>query len=182
MCQRAAIAIALASDPELLIADEPTTAVDVTVQARLIELLRELTDGGMAVLLITHDLRVAAALADRLLVMYGGTIVERGPLEELFDRPAHPYTQALFESYAGRSSDGDRTARGDIPADGCRFRAECPHAVNACDGGEQPPTRAVDGRESHGVSCVHYGPDCDPTSILTDAAAMGPISTEEADD
>ncbi|MFC4436899.1 MULTISPECIES: ABC transporter ATP-binding protein [Natrialbaceae] len=182
MCQRAAIAIALASDPELLIADEPTTAVDVTVQARLIELLRELTDGGTSVLLITHDLRVAAALADRLLVMYGGTIVERGPLEELFDRPAHPYTQALFESYTGCSAQGDRTARGDVPGDGCRFRAECPHAVDACTGGEQPPSYAVGDRETHGVSCVHYGPGRDPTPVLADAAAARPASTEGDDD
>ncbi|TYL40387.1 peptide ABC transporter ATP-binding protein [Natronococcus pandeyae] len=182
MCQRAAIAIALASDPELLIADEPTTAVDVTVQARLIELLRGLTDDGTSVLLITHDLRVAAALADRLLVMYGGTIVERGPLEELFDRPAHPYTQALFESYTGCSSRGDRTARRDVPTAGCRFRAECRHAVDTCVGGEQPPSYAVGDRETHGVSCVHYGPDRDPTPVLADAAAARPVSTEGDDD
>ena len=145
MAQRAAIAIALAAEPDLLIADEPTTAVDVTVQARLIELLRELTGGGMAMLLITHDFRVVASLADRVLVMFGGTIVERGPTEELFSRPAHPYTQTLFETYDDISRRSDRTAREDVPSNGCRFRTECPYAVEACAGDEQPPFYDVPG-------------------------------------
>lgn len=185
MRQRIAIAIALAADPELLIADEPTTAVDVTVQARLIELLRDLGDGGMSMLLVTHDLRVVAALADRVLVMFGGTIVERGPTEALFERPAHPYTRVLFDSYNGeaggpdpkgqsdRSSgsraerpDRDRSARETIPNDGCRFRRECPYAIDACETTAQPRFEPIDGRDDHAVSCVYYAPERDPEPIL----------------
>ena len=174
MAQRVAIAIGLAADPELLIADEPTTAVDVTVQARLIELLRELTGGGMSLLLVTHDLRVVAALADRVVVMFGGTVMEQGPVELVFERPSHPYTQALFESYDGLDRRGDRSARDEIPTDGCRFRRECPHAVDACGGGEQPPTYSMDGNSAHEVSCVHYAPEKDPDPILADAKGASP--------
>ena len=176
MRQRVAIAIALAADPELLIADEPTTAVDVTVQARLIDLLRELTGGGMSLLLITHDLRVVASLADRVLVMFGGTLVERGPVDEIFERPAHPYTQDLFDSYDGLDGRGERTARGDVPADGCRFRGECPHAVEDCAGGGQPAFHAIGHTRDHAASCVHYGPDGDPAPVLEDAESARPAS------
>lgn len=173
MAQRAAIAIALAADPTLLIADEPTTAVDVTVQARLIELLRGLVDEGMGLLLITHDFRVVASLADRVLVMFGGTIVERGPVDEVFAQPAHPYTQALFESYNGLNRRADRYGRGDVPTDGCRFRHECPHAIDACSGGEQPPEYAAGG-ETHTASCVHFAPDGNADDIIAKAAAIRP--------
>lgn len=166
MAQRVALAIALAADPDLLIADEPTTAVDVTVQARLIELLRELTDGGMSLLLVTHDFRVVASLADRVLVMFGGTIVERGPVEAVFDRPAHPYTQELFRCYDSLNQRVDRYAREAIPTDGCRFRKECPHAVDACATTEQPGFHGYDLEGSHSVSCVHFEPDGDPSEIL----------------
>ncbi|WP_436347529.1 ABC transporter ATP-binding protein [Natronorubrum sp. FCH18a] len=176
--QRIAIAIALAADPDLLIADEPTTAVDVTVQARLIELLQRLTDGGMSILCITHDLRVVAALADRVLVMFGGTIVERAPTEKLFSQPSHPYTQSLIDSYDGLSRRADRSARGEIPTDGCRFRDECPHAVDACAGSDQPPFAAVADRTHHAVSCVHFGPESDPEPILDDGREMRPIPEE----
>ncbi|WP_440769791.1 ABC transporter ATP-binding protein [Natronorubrum sp. DTA28] len=174
--QRIAIAIALAADPDLLIADEPTTAVDVTVQARLIELLQGLTDGGMSILCITHDLRVVAALADRVLVMFGGTIVERATTEQLLTQPSHPYTQALLDSYDGLSRRADRSARGEIPPDGCRFRAECRHAVDACAGPDQPTFTGVADREHHAVSCVHFGPEGDPEPILDDWREMRPIS------
>jgi peptide/nickel transport system ATP-binding protein len=177
MAQRVAIAIALAADPDLLIADEPTTAVDVTVQARLIELLRELTGEGMALLLVTHDFRVVASMADRVLVMFGGTIVERGPVESVFDTPGHPYTQTLFESYDGLSARADRYARDEIPNDGCRFRLECPYAVDGCGGDDQPTFEAVDSTAGdHTASCVHYD-DGDPGEILDTAdriaATMG---------
>ncbi len=167
MRQRVALAIALAPDPDLLNADEPTTSVDVTVQARLIELLRELTAGGLSILLVTHDLRVVASLADRVLVMYGGTIVERGPVEGLFSTPAHPYTRALFESYDGLAR-GERPVRGEIPADGCRFRRECPHAIEACAGDDQPAFHPIGGRQSHRASCVYYAPEREPTPIVED--------------
>lgn len=163
MAQRIALAIALVANPDLLVADEPTTAVDVTVQARLIELLEELTRGGMAMLLVTHDLRVISSLADRVVVMFGGTIVERGPVEAVFRRPAHPYTQALFESYS-ISRRSDRSARGDIPTTGCRFRHECPYAIEACASDEQPPFWPASD-DSHTVSCVFYGPDRSSASI-----------------
>jgi peptide/nickel transport system ATP-binding protein len=168
MAQRVAIAIALAADPDLLIADEPTTAVDVTVQARLIELLRELTGEGMSLLLVTHDFRVVAAMADRVLVMFGGTIVERGPVEAVFDTPAHPYTQTLFESYDGLSQRSERYARDQIPADGCRFRPECQYAVEECSTGDQPPFERIEtDAGEHTVSCVHYADD--PSEIRANA-------------
>ncbi|MGM0606321.1 MAG: ABC transporter ATP-binding protein [Halobacteriota archaeon] len=182
MRQRIAIAIALAADPDLLIADEPTTAVDVTVQARLIELLRELTAGGMSLLCVTHDLRVVSAIADRVLVMYGGTIVERGQTADLFANPSHPYTQALFESYDGRTRRGDRSARDEIPTDGCRFRRECPHAIEACRTADQPPFSPVSDRRSHAVSCVYFGPDRDPTPILAQRRAWRSVAEEGTDD
>ena len=183
MRQRAAIAIALAADPSLLIADEPTTAVDVTVQARLLELLRDLTDGGMAMLLVTHDLRVVAALADRVLVMYGGTIVERGPVEAIFDCPAHPYTQALFDSYDGLSGrfEGHPSS---VPADGCRFREECRHATDACEGSDQPAFATVHDDTRHAASCVYYDEATaeEPTTILREARAARPRVEVETDD
>ena len=182
MAQRVALAIALAAEPDLLIADEPTTAVDVTVQARLIELLRDLTRGGMAMLLVTHDLRVVAALADRLLVMYGGTIVERGPVERVFDQPAHPYTQTLFESYDGLDRRDDRTARGAIPTTGCRFREECPYAVDACASDRQPPFYAATEESDHAVSCVHYE-EGQPNPVRGAVDATGPRTQRgETDD
>ena len=176
MQQRVAIAMALSCDPDLLIADEPTTAVDVTVQARLIELLESLTDDGTAILWVTHDLRVVARVADRVLVMFGGTIVERGPTAAVFDRPAHPYTQSLFDSFRGSTTDEAREARGDVPTDGCRFRAECPHAVEACAGGDQPvfhPTGDDTGPDGHRAACVFYGEGRDPATVLPAAEARG---------
>ena len=172
MRQRVAIAIALAADPDLLIADEPTTAVDVTVQARLIELFRQLRDEETSILLITHDLRVVSSLADRVLVMFGGTIVERGPVADVFERPAHPYTQDLFGSYDALSRRESRSARNEIPTDGCRYRRECPHAVDACANGEQPEFFAVGHSRDHVVSCVHYGPEADPEQVLENARSV----------
>ena len=181
MRQRVAIAVAIAAEPELLIADEPTTAVDVTVQARLIELLDRMTQDGMGMLLVTHDLRVAASLADRVLVMYGGTIVERGGVEEIFSRPAHPYTQALFESYRGEGGTSNRLARGDIPSNGCRFRRECPHAVDACASEKQPTSHPVD-TPAHTASCVYYDDAFDENPLTTRAQQTSPVFGEVTDD
>jgi peptide/nickel transport system ATP-binding protein len=172
MRQRVAIAVALAADPDLLVADEPTTSVDVTVQARLIELLADLADGGTGLLWVTHDLRVVAAVADRVLVMFGGTIVERGPVEEVFAAPAHPYTRALFASYRGLPGDAESTAREDTPTDGCRFRDQCPHAVEACATPDQPPFHPVDGRDDHAASCVFHGPEYDSETVMAGARGV----------
>lgn len=182
MRQRVAIAIALAANPDLLIADEPTTAVDVTVQARLIELLRDLAAEGMSMLWITHDLRVVASIADRVLVMFGGTIVESGSVTDVFSNPSHPYTQELFESYDGLSRAPNRQAREDIPIDGCRFRDQCDFAIDACGQAAQPAFEPVQGDQSHLASCVHYGSDGDPTPILERATDARPIAGGEDDE
>jgi oligopeptide/dipeptide ABC transporter ATP-binding protein len=136
MRQRVMIAIALAAEPEILVADEPTTALDVTVQAQILEVLDQLRRSrGMAVLLITHDLGIVAGRADRVAVMYAGQIVEEAPTAELFARPSHPYTQGLFASVPRIT--GPRTRLipigGTVPPptawpSGCRFRPRCPKA------------------------------------------------------
>jgi oligopeptide transport system ATP-binding protein len=120
MRQRVMIAIALACDPQVLIADEPTTALDVTIQAQIIELVKELRQKlGMAIIWITHDLGVIAGIADRVMVMYAGQVVEEGPVKEIFDDPQHPYTQALLKTVPavrgprGRETAGDRRATAD---------------------------------------------------------------------
>jgi oligopeptide/dipeptide ABC transporter ATP-binding protein len=136
MRQRVMIAIALAAEPEILVADEPTTALDVTVQAQILEVLDRLrTDRGMAVLLITHDLGIVAGRADRVAVMYAGQIVEEASTAALFARPSHPYTQGLFASVPRVSGPVQRLhpIPGSVPAPsawpaGCRFRPRCPKA------------------------------------------------------
>jgi oligopeptide/dipeptide ABC transporter ATP-binding protein len=146
MRQRVMIAMALALDPDVLIADEPTTALDVTVQAQILRLLGKLNEErGLAVVLITHDLGVVAEIADRVAVMYAGQIVEDATLEDAFYDPQHPYTWGLLGSIA--RLDDDRTARlaqiaGQPPSllappTGCRFAARCPHEFEKCS--EPPP-------------------------------------------
>jgi len=140
MKQRAMIAMALVCEPKLLIADEPTTALDVTIQARILELLRKSqSQHGMALLLITHDLGVVAEMADEVVVMYAGRVIERAPVDELFSRPAHPYTRGLFESLPriDRHDDELRAIEGNVPSptnfpSGCRFRDRCPLAFEKC--------------------------------------------------
>jgi peptide/nickel transport system ATP-binding protein len=140
MRQRVMIAIALAGRPELLIADEPTTALDVTVQAQILELLDRLRAAhGMAVLLITHDLGIVAGRADRVLVMYAGRIAESAPTAELFAHPAHPYTGALFAAIPRLDTDVGRLAAipGAVPRpdrwpSGCRFHPRCPAMIPHC--------------------------------------------------
>ncbi|GAB6990969.1 ABC transporter ATP-binding protein [Paenibacillus pini] len=142
MCQRVVIAIALACKPELLIADEPTTALDVTIQAQILELLMRLKEElGMAILLITHDMGVAAEVADHIAVMYAGAIVEQGTVEEIFTNPSHPYTIGLLKSipgFEGGSSEKELyTIKGTIPGlgnlpQGCRFNPRCPHVMDKC--------------------------------------------------
>ena len=138
MRQRVMIAIALSAEPEILIADEPTTALDVTVQAQILEVLDRLRERrGMAVLLITHDLGIVAGRADRVAVMYAGQIVEQAPTEQLFARPSHPYTQGLFASVPRITGPISRLSPigGSVPPpsawpSGCRFRPRCPQAFD----------------------------------------------------
>jgi len=140
MQQRVMIAIALAGEPRVLIADEPTTALDVTIQAQILNLLTDLKRRlGLAVLFITHDLGVAAAVADRIAVMYAGRIVETGPARELLAHPVHPYTEALLAAVPrlDRPVERLRVIPGQPPAatrwpDGCRFHPRCPHAWERC--------------------------------------------------
>ena len=164
MRQRVMIAIALACDPDVLIADEPTTALDVTIQAQILELVKDLRQKlGMAIIWITHDLGVIAGIADRVMVMYGGQVVEHGPVKQLFANPQHPYTRALLKTVP--SLTGAREARlqvieGQPPImmedpRSCPFAPRCAHAFLRCDE-ENPIRRAVDGKEllkGHDVAC-----------------------------
>jgi peptide/nickel transport system permease protein len=156
MAQRVAIAMALSGEPRLLIADEPTTALDVTVQAEILALLRQLqADRGMSVLLVTHDLAVIAALCRRAYVMYAGHIVESGPVRDLFDRPLHPYTAGLLEAMPAETGRGGRLAAipGTVPAPtawprGCHFWPRCPLAIPDCSAAPVPVTEPVSGRRT----------------------------------
>jgi len=161
MRQRVMIAMALSCNPQLLIADEPTTALDVTIQAQILDLLGELkAKMGMAVMLITHAMGVIAETAQRVAVMYAGKVVEEAPVQELFSAPRHPYTQGLIRSIpridlAAVHKQRLETIRGVVPsllepAPGCRFAPRCPHAREACR--ETPPLREV--RPGHKVACV----------------------------
>lgn len=168
--QRVMIAIALSCEPDLLIADEPTTALDVTIQAQILKLLKELQDEReMSVLFITHDLGVVAEVADRVVVMYSGKIMETGPVEEIFATPAHPYTQALLECLPGKGKLGGIPGTLPDPIDppeGCRFADRCPHAIEECHSGEQPPLYQVEDDPDHVASCVYFGPGYDPLTVL----------------
>jgi oligopeptide/dipeptide ABC transporter ATP-binding protein len=150
MRQRVMIAMALVCHPQLLIADEPTTALDVTIQAQILELLTRLqTELGMAVMLITHDLGVVAGVADRVVVMYAGQVVETAATPELFAHPAHPYTEGLLASVPRLDEPREhlRAIAGQVPAatawpGGCRFHPRCPHAWDRCSA-ETPPLLAA---------------------------------------
>jgi len=158
--QRAMIAMALACTPKLLIADEPTTALDVTTQAQILDLLRQLQDDyGMAMLFITHDLGVVAEIADDIAVMYLGDVVEQGDVYDVFRTPQHPYTQALMNSVPRLQRKAERTRlspiKGTVPSprerpDGCSFTSRCPHAFGPCAGSPPDRTQVSDG---HVVRC-----------------------------
>ena len=158
MRQRVMIAIALAGRPKLLIADEPTTALDVTIQAQILELIRNIQrDDGMSVLLITHDLGVIAEMCDRVAVMYAGRVVEQGAVLDIFDRPAHPYTRGLLASRPKISAGSNwlSTIEGTVPAVGqmgtsCSFAPRC--ALAGPDCAQRPPLREVG--VAHHAACV----------------------------
>jgi len=160
MKQRAMIAMAVACDPAVLIADEPTTALDVTIQAQILELLTTLQrERGMAMMLITHDLGVVAQTADRIAVMYAGQVVEEGALETVFSAPRHPYTAALIASVPEEAAPAQRRLRsipGMVPAldrlpGGCRFHPRCPRADELCR--REPPE--LDGSNAAAARCHH---------------------------
>ncbi len=164
MRQRTMIALALASNPKLLIADEPTTALDVTIQTQILDLMKTIQKQTQtSIILITHDLSVVAGMCDRVLVMYAGQIVESAPVEELFSSPKHPYTRRLFESIPRLDMPKDRPL---LPIEGappnlmrllkgCGFCPRCPMAMNICRG-ETPPLFQVG--QSHYSRCFHHDP------------------------
>ena len=161
--QRVMIAMALMPEPDLLIADEPTTALDVTIQAQILRLLQTLRrEAGIALLLVTHDLGVVAQMADEVAVMYAGQIVERGPVADVFGAPSHPYTRGLMNCVPvpGRTAPGAMlgTIAGTVPSligelRGCAFRARCPQARADCEGPIPWQARAAD-PGGHGRLCV----------------------------
>ncbi len=164
MRQRVMIALAMSCDPKLLIADEPTTALDVTVQAQILELISALQKRtGMSVLLITHDLGVVAETADHVCVMYAGKVVETAPVERLFARPAHPYTIGLLRSLPELARPGEKlpTIEGVVPnatrfPSGCRFRTRCSLARDLC-AEREPPLEPVGGDEGDGhAAACHF--------------------------
>jgi len=165
MRQRVMIAMALACDPDILIADEPTTALDVTIQAQIIELMQEIQQRtNSAIIMITHDLGVVADVADKVLVMYAGKPAEYGTCDEIFYKPAHPYTWGLMDSIPRHDITDQKSAlcpiKGQPPSligapEACNFAPRCPHAQNICRT-VVPPLRSIDG--SHTAAC-HFAGD-----------------------
>ena len=161
MRQRAMIAMGMGCDPLLMIADEPTTALDVTVQTQLLDLLQELTrTTGMSLIIITHNLGVVARYADRVNVMYAGRIVESGPADDIYEDPRHPYTIGLMASVPQLDQDvrqrlvpieGQPPDLSDLPG-GCSFHPRCPYATDQCRG-EAPELRSEDGNDGHAWAC-----------------------------
>jgi len=161
MRQRVVIAMALACSPSLVIADEPTTALDVTIQAQILDLMRALQrDLGMAIVLITHDLGVIAEMCDDVVVMYGGRVAESGPVDRIFRSPSHPYTRGLLQSIPRLSTprksrlsviEGMVPGLADLPP-GCRFQNRCPHRIDAC--ASQPTLGVVS--SGHEVACHRW--------------------------
>ena len=153
MRQRVMIAMALSCDPELLIADEPTTALDVTIQAQILELMGKLKEQfHTAIMLITHDMGVIAEMADEVMVMYAGEVVEYAPVTDLFDHPRHPYTQGLLRSIPLLDQDAQElyTIEGTVPGlnempEGCRFAGRCPYATEHCRASAPPLREAAPG-------------------------------------
>jgi peptide/nickel transport system ATP-binding protein len=168
MRQRVAIAIALLNEPELIIADEPTTALDVTIQAQILHLMQTLVEEkGMGLIWITHDLSVVAGFADRVVVMYAGEVVEEGPVDAIISEPRHPYTRGLIGSVPSRNRPGTRLAQipGSAPSPvnrpaSCRFRPRCDFADAIC--AEHPPLEGLGGRA---VRCWRHAEIDSPAAV-----------------
>jgi oligopeptide/dipeptide ABC transporter ATP-binding protein len=177
MRQRVLIAMALACQPSLVIADEPTTALDVTIQAEILDLLREMKSAlNLSLLLITHDLGVIAEAADRVAVMYAGRIVETGPVRAILQHPAHPYTRGLLASMPGgqpgrrlRAIEGGVPLLGDLPA-GCAFNPRCPDRFDPCT--SAPPRDYAVARDQTAKCYLH-----DPTLHPQPSAGKPPFAT-----
>ncbi|HEX8465733.1 MAG TPA: ABC transporter ATP-binding protein [Abditibacterium sp.] len=161
MRQRVVIAMALVCNPEILIADEPTTALDVTIQAQILKLIKDLqTERGTSVVFITHDLGVVAQIADDVAVMYTGRVVEKATVREVLKAPLHPYTMSLLQSLPSLGVRGERlpAIKGSVPTltaipPGCPFHPRCPHAVlGRCDVGDPPPIRTFEGNRE--AACI----------------------------
>jgi oligopeptide transport system ATP-binding protein len=190
MRQRVMIAMGLSCTPDLLIADEPTTALDVTVQAQILELLREIRqENGTGILLITHDLGVVAEMCERVAVMYAGRLVEQAAVRDLFLHPAHPYTQGLLNSLPTRTRSRLEPIEGQPPAiteipEGCAFAPRCKHRMPVCETrfplpavlseAESAPDAAGQTPQSHQVSCYLYPGSFHPGQTQTRPAAAPP--------
>ena len=188
MRQRVMIAIALACDPHLLIADEPTTALDVTIQAQIMALIRRLRrDVGMGVILITHDIGLIAEMADRVLVMYAGQIVEEADVLTLFDHPSHPYTRALMQAVPSIADDPERRLRaipGRVPElyhsmHGCRFRGRCAFALPSCAEPQPLVPLTVAGEATSLVRC-HRAVAGELPHHCPETAAAAPVACDDA--
>ncbi len=160
MRQRVMIAMALGCEPELLIADEPTTALDVTVQAQILELIKELSETkGMSVILITHDLGVVSEMCDNVIVMYAGQIVEAGSVYTIFENPKHPYTSSLIKCIPTLETEEEElfVIEGNVPSlldmsKGCRFQNRCPFKTKEC---ENEPVELIEVAKDHYSRCIH---------------------------
>lgn len=164
MRQRVMIAMALSCKPKLLIADEPTTALDVTIQAQILELMKSLkNESETAIMMITHDLGVIAEMADKVIVMYAGQVVEEADVFTLFDEPKHPYTKGLIDSIPHLEYDSQEklySIPGSVPTlqqmpKGCRFHTRCPYVTEKCIS-EKPPHISIDNKRNHKVRCWLY--------------------------
>lgn len=192
MRQRAVIATALACDPDLLVCDEPTTALDVTIQAQILDLLANLQrEQGLSIMFITHDMGVVSEVADRVAVMYAGEIVERAPVQQLFRNPAHPYTRGLLASIPSvRTIDEELlTINGEVPTPNgpptnCRFAPRCPKAFDACEQAH-PEQVTIDGEQSAACLLFDEGrdPPVEPERGLPGAADAGDqVQTDGGED
>lgn len=189
MRQRVMIAMSIALDPEILIADEPTTALDVTVQAQIMELLKELqAETGMGLILITHDLGVVADVADRINVMYAGRIVESAGSRELYARPAHPYTEGLLDSIPRLDqTTGELSAIGGLPPNltripaGCSFNPRCKYARDICRVDPEPPLVELGGGRSSACHFTHelLAGRLAPVAVLAENAVADPVPAAE---
>ena len=183
MRQRVMIAMALATDPKLLIADEPTTALDVTIQAQILDLMRGLSrEFNTAVMLITHDLGVVAEMADEVVVMYTGSVVEHGTVYQVLKEAKHPYTQGLLNSIPGTEMKGKRlnVIKGAVPnplnlPKGCTFAPRCPHVMDIC--WRQTP-RLLDIGKNHEVHCWLY--QTPSGGLMERRASSLDLSTDDA--